>query len=269
MTSNFDFTVNHGIISVLRHTKRGAFCVFNTVEYRNIHCGQSAPYQRDSRSAVCLSNDGKSDKGRFVMNRKAVGVTGKLWRKVTPREKKEWQDLFDKGWTLREIGRKYGRQHKVISNHININQEKLKQNKTRAMSHDNRSNSGRKKMPVTFEMLLRDKLVRALQMARRRSENKKVDIDINYHYVRSLYDSQCGKCLLTDIPFTVSKRDKDSVHRTNPYTPSIDRIDSVKGYTKDNIRLVIWGLNWAIGEWGEETYREIALAYLSRKGGCP
>lgn len=33
---------------------------------------------------------------------------------------------------------------------------------------------------------------------------------------------------------------------------SIDRVDCTKGYTKDNIRLVCWWLNAAMGTWGLE-----------------
>lgn len=41
---------------------------FNAATQHNNHCGQSAPYQVDSRPAVCLSNCGKPCRGRFVMS---------------------------------------------------------------------------------------------------------------------------------------------------------------------------------------------------------
>ena len=78
-----------------------------------------------------------------------------------------------------------------------------------------------------------------------------------------MYDKQAGKCSLTDISFVFYVSNEDS--RTHPFSPSVDRIDSRKGYTKDNVRLVIWGINLAMGEWGETIYRKIATAYLSDK----
>ena len=35
-------------------------------------------------------------------------------------------------------------------------------------------------------------------------------------------------------------------HRTAPFKASIDRIDSTRGYTRDNCRLVCWFVNQAL-----------------------
>lgn len=52
-----------------------------------------------------------------------------------------------------------------------------------------------------------------------------------------------GACELTDIPFARGNgRTWDS--------PSIDRIDSSLGYEPGNVRVVITGLNQAMGNWG-------------------
>jgi hypothetical protein len=48
-----------------------------------------------------------------------------------------------------------------------------------------------------------------------------------------------GKCEATGIPFKLKPNNTTS----NPYYPSIDRIDSSKGYTKDNCQLVITAFN--------------------------
>jgi hypothetical protein len=53
-----------------------------------------------------------------------------------------------------------------------------------------------------------------------------------------------GVCELTGTPFDFSGR------KGNPYAPSLDRIDSSKGYTRDNVRLVCFGLNAAMNVWG-------------------
>jgi hypothetical protein len=51
--------------------------------------------------------------------------------------------------------------------------------------------------------------------------------------------------------------------KTNPFAPSIDRINPSIGYTKDNIRLVCASVNFALNEFGEDIFRKICKAYLS------
>jgi len=54
----------------------------------------------------------------------------------------------------------------------------------------------------------------------------------------------------------------------SPYSPSVDRIDSSKPYTPENCRVILWGLNAAFAEWGEDTFRWIAKAWLAKRPGC-
>lgn len=71
-----------------------------------------------------------------------------------------------------------------------------------------------------------------------------------------------GMCEISGLSFDLTK----GVGRT-PFSPSIDRIDSAKGYEPENCRMIVWGLNTAFGNWGQETFRKIALAWLSN--GAP
>jgi len=69
-----------------------------------------------------------------------------------------------------------------------------------------------------------------------------------------------GRCEVTGICFEFSDQD----YQANFFMPSIDRIDSSKGYTKKNSRLVVWGYNRAKGE---HTDNEVLmLAYAVLKG---
>lgn len=60
-----------------------------------------------------------------------------------------------------------------------------------------------------------------------------VELDFDVNYLLTLWDKQSGKCALSDIPMTFILFDGHI--NTNV---SIDRIDSNKGYSKDNIQLV-------------------------------
>lgn len=58
-----------------------------------------------------------------------------------------------------------------------------------------------------------------------------------------------GVCSETGISFVYQKQERFKCH---PYSPSVDRIDSTKGYTKDNVRMVIWQYNLMKGEMTDE-----------------
>jgi len=66
-----------------------------------------------------------------------------------------------------------------------------------------------------------------------------------------------GVCEVTGIPFVLKK--PTGAHRS-PYTPSVDQIIPGKGYTKDNVQIVIWMYNAAKGEWGHEDVMRMVKA---------
>lgn len=75
-----------------------------------------------------------------------------------------------------------------------------------------------------------------LVQARARENRKKKTghlsrcVEIDKKFICTLWDEQNGKCAITGIQMTHRKRD--------PRAVSIDRIDSDKGYTGDNVQLI-------------------------------
>lgn len=185
--------------------------------------------------------------------RRAVGITGRLWRKVPQDEKAEYLRLANQGISFRDIGKQFNRDHKVVT--YNLRPEKAEL--LRLESRQKRLLE--KKRGEPDQVLLRRKLGSCLQQARKRAERKHIPIDIDIHYLLDIYHKQNGACCLTGLVMELRPL---VGHRVNPYAISLDRIDSTKGYTKDNVRLIIWYMNWAMGAYGEKEFAEIAKSYL-------
>jgi hypothetical protein len=94
------------------------------------------------------------------------------------------------------------------------------------------------------------------------SRKKGIDFDLDAEWIAAKLTA--GTCELTGLMFRLEPLDGG---RQNPYTASLDRIDSSKGYVKSNVRMILWALNAAFNSYGEGIYAEIARVYLARHGG--
>lgn len=79
----------------------------------------------------------------------------------------------------------------------------------------------------------------------RRAKKRFKEIDITLEYLKEIWDKQNGICPYTNIKLvTPSYRQKN-----NPfYTASLDRIDSSKGYIKENVQFVSTAINYMKAE---------------------
>jgi hypothetical protein len=82
-----------------------------------------------------------------------------------------------------------------------------------------------------------------LNSANRRCANYPEPMDLDIDHIMSALNA--GRCQLTGIPF---RYDKYKNCKKNPFSPSIDRVDNSKGYTKANTRIVLWQVNLMHGE---------------------
>lgn len=82
-----------------------------------------------------------------------------------------------------------------------------------------------------------------------RAIKKGLDFDITLEWLQERFEK--GICEATGRSFDFSGG------RAKINSPSIDRKDSTKGYTKDNCRVVIWGWNAACNRWGEKALLEM------------
>lgn len=75
------------------------------------------------------------------------------------------------------------------------------------------------------------------------AKSRKIDLEIDIYDLQEQWDKQKGVCAYTGLKLTPNfikdKRNQFSLQ------PSLDRIDSSVGYTKDNIQWVCRTVNWA------------------------
>lgn len=80
--------------------------------------------------------------------------------------------------------------------------------------------------------------------------NRQWDWNIYPDVLYSIWMEQKGLCAVTGIPLST---EKGNPQVKNPWAASIDRVDSTRGYTKDNVRLVVHWYNNAKNTWDDET----------------
>lgn len=89
-----------------------------------------------------------------------------------------------------------------------------------------------------------------------RYAKKRKECDIDLDYLKELWEKQKGKCELTKIDMTLDRK-----HQITQ--ASLDRIDSNKGYVKNNVRFICLIMNYAKNSWTDEN----VLEFLSKAFG--
>jgi hypothetical protein len=91
----------------------------------------------------------------------------------------------------------------------------------------------------------------------RKARSRKHDYDIDVAYLKELWEEQDGKCALSGLKMILPKNgevwEKD---KENPWKPSLDRIDSDKGYLKGNVRFTCYIGNMCKQRWPDNTVYE-------------
>jgi len=96
-----------------------------------------------------------------------------------------------------------------------------------------------------------------LQKLEKRARRKNIPFSLTPNWIRDKLDA--GRCEVTGLPF---KTHRDPY--VNPYYPSIDRVDSNKGYTENNCQMVCHMYNTAKCEFPEEVFAYWAAAFVKK-----
>jgi len=117
----------------------------------------------------------------------------------------------------------------------------------------------KRKLNATNHTKPKGRAYKLLADARYNKKGKRANLEKTLVLQDILPILEIGKCELTGLPFDFIPS-KNSFR--NLYSPSLDRIDSSKGYTKDNVRIVLSSVNCALGEYTDEEMLPILEAMV-------
>ena len=75
-----------------------------------------------------------------------------------------------------------------------------------------------------------------IQLGKDRAVKKNIEWNLSLEFLLNLWNSQDSKCAYSGVPLTFETN--------HPHTVSLDRIDSSKGYTEDNVQFVCTIVNY-------------------------
>lgn len=99
------------------------------------------------------------------------------------------------------------------------------------------------------------------RQAKRRANKQEVPIDITKEDI--VEHLERNTCEVTGIPF------QSYPGPQGPFSPSLDRIVPELGYVKGNVQVVVWALNAARGDWGDDVlWKVVAARWPERINGA-
>lgn len=99
----------------------------------------------------------------------------------------------------------------------------------------------------------------ATRSARKNSGRRGIEYLLTEADIAAMWQRCKGRCEVSGIEFDLAH---EGPNLRRPYAPSVDRLDSAKGYTPENTRVVCVAVNLAMNAWGEAVLLRITSAML-------
>jgi hypothetical protein len=101
-----------------------------------------------------------------------------------------------------------------------------------------------------------------VRSAKSRAVKERQAFDLDYDWAIAEIERQNFRCALTGIPFFAPY---DGNSRVHPFCPSLDRILPGQGYTKENVRVVIYAANVMLMDWGTQVFDKVINHCMAQK----
>lgn len=101
-----------------------------------------------------------------------------------------------------------------------------------------------------------------ISSARSRAKKKGLPFEIDINWLLDRAEKFDLKCELSGIPFYSNITGQG---KSRAFSPSLDRIDCTKGYTEENVRIVLFAVNVMLSDWGEDTLFKIVSKMRGHK----
>lgn len=95
--------------------------------------------------------------------------------------------------------------------------------------------------------------------AKKRAAAKGIEFDLTFEW--AIEKINAGVCEVTGLPFSLSPPGGHA--ERSPWSPSVDKIDPSKGYTRDNCRVVVWIYNAAKSEFSDSDVLRMAMSVVT------
>lgn len=104
--------------------------------------------------------------------------------------------------------------------------------------------------------------------ARYRAKKKGLDFDIDIDFILKLNEKQEGLCAITGRVMNWDRVRSGTQRLAPPDRASLDRIDSSRGYTEDNVQLTVDIANRLKSYYSMEALLDFCFDVVNRQGGA-
>ena len=89
-------------------------------------------------------------------------------------------------------------------------------------------------------------------------DGRVMGFNLTPEYIQKVFDECLGKCKLTGLDFSMELGTKK---KRNPFRPSVDRINSKKGYVKGNIQIILAIVNTMKMDYTDDILHPVITAW--------